>query len=119
MKTTDTETLASLLVNEIACRYGVHHMYLHNDQGVNLTSNLMASLYKQLGITQSEYHLQDNDQVGRFNQTLESMIGLGKVVSDQTVWNTHLLQVLFAYQTFIHNTTGFTPFQVRRSCAFN
>ena len=45
VKATDTETLASLLVNEIVCRYGVPS-YLHSDQGANLTSNLMAALCK-------------------------------------------------------------------------
>ena len=45
VKATDTETLASLLVNEIVCRYGVPS-YLYSDQGANLTSNLMAALCK-------------------------------------------------------------------------
>ena len=38
---------------------------------------------------------------------------LAKVVSDhQTDWDTHLPQVLFAYRTSIHDTTGFTPFHI-------
>ena len=77
VKATDTETLASLLVNEVVCRYGVP-LYLHSDQG-NLTSNLMIALCKQLRITQTRtgtnaYHPQGNGQVERFNQTLESML---------------------------------------------
>ena len=98
VKAIDTETLASLLVDEIVCRYGVPS-YLHSDQGANLTSNLMAALCKQLGTTQtrtSAYDPQGNGQVERFNRTLESM--LAKVVSDhQTDWDTHLPQGLFAY----------------------
>ena len=113
VKATDTETLASLLVNEVVCRYGVPS-YLHSDQGANLTSNLMAALCKQLGITQartSAYHPQGNGQVERFNRTLESM--LAEVVSDhQTDWDHHLPKVLFAYRTAIHDTTGFTPFHI-------
>ena len=38
---------------------------------------------------------------------------LAKVVSDhQTDWDYHLPQLLFAYRTAIHDTTGFTPFHI-------
>ena len=60
VKSTDTEILATLLVNEIICRYGAPS-YLHSDQGANLTSNLMAAVCKHLGIEQtrtSAYHPQ-------------------------------------------------------------
>ena len=40
VKSTDTETLATLLINEVICRFGVPH-YIHSDQGVNLTSSDM------------------------------------------------------------------------------
>ena len=52
VQSTDTETLASLLVTKIVCRYGVPS-YLHSDQGANLTSNLMAAVCKHLGIAQT------------------------------------------------------------------
>ena len=43
---------------------------------------------------------------------------LSKVVSKhQTDWDYHLLQVLFAYRTGIHNTTGFTPFHITFGCS--
>ena len=106
VKATDTETLASLLVNEVVYRYGVL-LYLHSDQGANLTSNLMAASCKQLGITQtrtSVYHPQSNGQVERFNRTLECM--LAKVVSDhQTDWDHHLPKVLFVYRDLLLSTS--------------
>ena len=75
VQSTDTETLASLLVTKIICRYGVPS-FLQSDQGANLTSNLMAAVCNHLEIAQmqtSAYHLQ---QVKRFNKTLlESMLG--------------------------------------------
>ena len=49
VKVTDTETLATLLVNEIICRYG----YLHSDQGANLMSNLIAAVCEHLEIQQT------------------------------------------------------------------
>ena len=113
IQSTDTETLATLLVNEIICRYGTPS-YLHSDQGTNFTSKLMAAVCKRLGIEQtrtSSYHPQGNGQVERFNRTLEAM--LAKVVSDhQRDWDNHLPRLLFAYRTAIHETTGFSPFHI-------
>lgn len=62
IKSTDSETLAKLLVDEVICRYGVPPC-LHSDQEANLTSNLMATLCKRLNIEQSctsTYHPQGN-----------------------------------------------------------
>ena len=113
IQSTDTQTLATIFVNEVICRYGTPS-YLHSDQGTNFTSNLMAAVCDLLGIEQtrtSSYHPQGNGQVERFNRTLEAM--LAKVVSDhQRDWDSHLPRVLFAYRTAIHETTGFTPFHV-------
>ena len=87
----DTETLATLLVNEVICRFGTPS-YLHSDQGTNFTSNLMAAVCNLLGIEQTHtsfYHPQGNGQVERFNRTLQAM--LAKVVSDhQRDWDSHL-----------------------------
>ena len=111
VKATDTETLATLMVNEVICRFGVTH-YIHSDQGANLTSNLMAAICRCLGMEQthtSAYHPQGNGQVERFNRTLESMLAM--VVNDhQTDWDLHLPRVLFAYHTAIHDAIGFSPF---------
>ena len=82
LKSTDTETLATVLVNEIVCRYGVPSG-LHSDQGANLTSQVISSLCRSLGIecTQTTaYHPQGNGQVERFNCTLEAM--LAKLVKE-------------------------------------
>ena len=113
IQSTDTETLATLLVNDVICRYGTPSC-LHSDQGTNLISNLMAAVCNLLGIKQSHtssYHPQGNGQIERLNRTLEAM--LAKVVSDhQRYWDTHLPRVLFAYRTAIHESTGFSPFHV-------
>jgi len=106
IKSTDTETLATLLIDEVVCRFGVLH-YIHSNQGANLISNLMATVCERLGIKQthtSGYHPQGNGQVERFNR----MSMLSMVVNDhQTDWDVHLPKVLFAYRTAIHDATGF------------
>ena len=111
--TTDSVTLAKVLVEEVVCRYGVPQ-YLHSDQGANLVSEVIQSLCTLLGIQRTQttaYHPQGNGQVERSNHTLEAM--LSKVVSDhQKDWNDHLQTVLFAYRTAIHESTGYTPFLV-------
>ena len=113
IKSTDSETLAQVLVDEVICRYGVPS-YLHSDQGANLTSNFMISLCKRLNIQQtrtSAYHPQGNGQVERFNRTLEAM--LATVINDhQTDWDLHLPKLLFAYRTALHAATGFSPFHI-------
>ena len=113
LKSTDSVTLARVLVDEVICRYGVPH-YLHSDQGANFVSAVIQSLCSRLGIKRTQttpYHPQGNGQVERFNRTLEAM--LSKVVAEhQKDWDEHLQTVLFAYRTAVHDSTGFTPFSV-------
>lgn len=113
IQSTDTKTLATLLVNEVICRYRTP-LYLHCGQGTNFTSNLKAAVCKLLSIElthTSSYHPQGNGQVECFNQTSEAT--LAKMVSDhQRDWDSHLPRVLFAYQTTVHEIPGFTPFHI-------
>ena len=113
LKVTDSVTLATILVNEVVCRYGVPS-YIHSDQGANLNSDLIKSMCNLLGITRtrtSAYHPQGNGQVERFNRTVEAMIA--KVIdANQRNWDVHLPKALFAYRTAVHESTRFTPFHV-------
>ena len=90
---TDSETLASVLVDEVVCRYGVP-CSLHSDQGANLNGQVITGLCKRLGINKTRttaYHPQGNGQVERFNRTLEAI--LSKVVADnQKGWDIHTFQ---------------------------
>ena len=79
---TDSETLASVLMDEVVCRYGVPRS-LHSDQGANLNSQVICALCKRLGINKTRttaYHPQGNGQMERFNRTLEAI--LSKVVAE-------------------------------------
>ena len=113
---TDSETLASVLVDEVVCRYGVPGS-LHSDQGANLNSQVITALCKLLGINKTRttaYHPQGNGQVERFNRTLEVI--LSKVVADnQKDWDIHIPKALFAYRTVrtaLHESSGYSPFRV-------
>ena len=55
-----TDTLGTLLVNEVICRIGIPQ-YLRSYQGDNLTINMIGAVYEHLGIEQtrtSVYHPQ-------------------------------------------------------------
>ena len=113
LKDTTATTLATIMLNEVVCRYGVPTS-LHSDQGANLCSSVVYSLCELLGIATtrtSAYHPQGNGQVERFNRTLQSI--LAKTVdANQDTWDSQLPKALFAYRTAVHDTTGFTPFHL-------
>ena len=91
LKDTTANTLATVLLNEVICRYGAP-CTLHSDQGANLCSNVIHCLCQLLGISTtrtSAYHPEGNGQVERFNRTLEAI--LAKTVADnQHDWDSQL-----------------------------
>jgi len=103
IKGTTTITLATILLNDIVCCYGVLTS-LHSDQGANLCSGVIHSLCQVLGIMNirtSAYHPQGNE---RFNRTVEAM--LSKMVDEnQHDRDSQLLKALFAYRTAVHEAT--------------
>ena len=72
LKDATANTLATIMLNEIVCRYGVP-TYIHSDQEANLRSAVIQSLCQLLGITTtktSAYYPEGNGQVERFNWTV-------------------------------------------------
>lgn len=113
LKDTTTNTLATVLMNEVVCRYGVP-CRLHSDQGANLCGSVIQCLSQLLGITTtrtSAYHPAGNGQVERFNRTLEAI--LAKTIADnQHDWDSQLPKALFAHRTAVHEATHFSPFHL-------
>ena len=56
LKTTNSETLAKVLIDEVIFRYGMPSS-LHSDQGANLTSNLISSLCHNWGLHNSNFRI--------------------------------------------------------------
>ena len=110
---TESTVMATVLVDEIECRYGVP-VVIHSNQGANLTSSVIQRLCLLLGMERTKiaaYHPQGNGQVERINCTLEAT--LAKVVqANQRDWDTHFPKVLFAYRTAIHQSIQFTPYHL-------
>ena len=69
LKDTTATTLATVMLNEVVCRYGVPTS-LHSDRGANLCRSVVYFLCELLGIATtrtSAYHPQCNGQVECFN----------------------------------------------------
>ena len=117
-KDTITATLATNLLNDIVCCYGVPSS-LHSDQRANLCSSVIQSFCQMLGITtkRTSAYLPSPGigQVERFNRTVEAM--LSKVVNkSQYNWDSQLFKALLDYKTAVHEATKFTPFHLTFAC---
>jgi RNase H-like domain found in reverse transcriptase/Reverse transcriptase (RNA-dependent DNA polymerase)/Integrase zinc binding domain/Integrase core domain len=80
------------------------------DNGVQFTSEEFTSFLQRLGIRHCRsalYSPQANAEVERFNRTIKS--GLKAALAEGKSFLTGLRQVLAAYRTTPHSTTGVTP----------
>jgi len=112
----DTQTasrVAQILVEEVVCRHGPPAVLL-SDRGSAFLSKVTKEACRLLKIRQSHtsaWHPQTNGLTEHFNGTLVAM--LRQYVSErQNDWDVYLPYVLFAYRTSIHESTGFTPFEL-------
>ena len=94
-------------------RYGFPSVIL-SDNGTQFVSQITNAFNRMLEISQvfsARYHPQSNGCIERLNQTIKLM--LKKVTVDKPAeWDIYLPMVLFAYRSSIHQSTGFTPFEM-------
>uniref|UniRef100_A0A1X7UR29 Integrase catalytic domain-containing protein n=1 Tax=Amphimedon queenslandica TaxID=400682 RepID=A0A1X7UR29_AMPQE len=106
-----SETIATLLVNEIICRHGVPDQLL-SDRGTNLLSGLMKDVYALTGIEKintTASHPQTDGLVENMNRTLRAMIAKYSSLHGDN-WDEYLPKLLFAYRTKYHESTKESPF---------
>ncbi|CAF1367651.1 unnamed protein product [Didymodactylos carnosus] len=107
------QTTAQVIFTQHICRYGVPKAIL-SDQGTSFKNQLMHAITKLIGfnhIFSTPYHPQTNGQVERFNATFITQIA--KLTDNESNnWDEYLYPVVFAYNTGIHSTTNFSPYEL-------
>ena len=89
-----SETIATLLVNEVVCRHGIPKVLI-SDRGSNLLSALMREVCALTGIKKintTAYHPQADGLVENYNRTLKAKHS----EVHNTNWDEHLPKLLFA-----------------------
>ncbi|CAF1023351.1 unnamed protein product [Rotaria magnacalcarata] len=106
-------TTAQALFNEYFCKFGIPSIIL-SDQGTHFQNTLMANLQKLIGynhIYSTSYHPQTNGVVERFNATFVAQIAKLQC-SQHNNWDEFLQPVVFAYNTGIHKSIKFSPYEL-------
>ena len=107
------ETTAQALFNEYFCKYGIPAVIL-SDQGSHFQNQLMENIQRLIGynhIYSTPYHPQTNAIVERFNSTFVPQIS--KLQDEQSNnWDEYLQAVVFAYNTGVHRTTMYSPYEL-------
>jgi len=104
---------AEALFKDYICRFGVPKAII-SDQGTSFKNQLMHSLSKLLGyhhIFCTAYRPQSNGAIERFISTFVTQ--LAKLTDNESNnWDDYLYPIVFAYNTGVHSTTNFSPFEL-------
>lgn len=109
----DAETIADCFIRNFICKFGSPSIIL-TDQGADFTSNLIkeiAKLFKMKKINTSAYHPQSNGALERSHSTLIDYLK-HYVNNEQSNWDQWLDFAMFSYNTSVHTSTKFTPFEL-------
>lgn len=107
------ETTAQALVQRIFTKFGVPEELI-SDQGTNFTSELMKQVCKLLRIRKLQttaYHPMSNGRTERVHRTIPRMLS-HYVNKNQSDWDELLPMINMAYNSQVHETTGFTPYEL-------
>ena len=110
-KEANAETIAKFLVEQIICRQGCPKV-IQSDQGSIFTSGLFQEISKYLGIRHNistSFHPQTQGLVERSHSTLNDCISM-YVSKDQKDWDIFLNHIVFAINSSVQETTGYSPF---------
>lgn len=105
-------TVARILEREIISRYGTPEN-IHSDQGTQFTSELIKSLYEELGIsgTHTPAYNPKSNPVERTHRDLGQLLR-ASLDEEPGDWEERLPSCLLAMRTAVSSATGFTPFHM-------
>ena len=104
------KTAANAIFNDFILNFGFPNR-IHHDQGGEFNNKMWSALHSLSGIEKSKttpYHPMGNGQCERMNRTLINML---KTLSEEhkNDWKSHLKQLMFAYNSTVCSSTGFSP----------
>lgn len=102
--------VAKFLVEDILLKHGTPKEIL-TDRGrefVNETFRLIGSAFGFEHLKSTAYHPRTNGLTERFNGTLARM--LSAYTADHKDWDRFLPYLVFAYNTSVHDVTGYSPY---------
>ena len=108
-----SETIARKLVNEHFAIFGLPQI-IHSDNGANFCSDLMAELYRLLGIRHTKSHTYcafNNSAVERWHLTLEQSITTQASHKPRS-WDQYVALSVLSYNCQKHSSTGYSPFKM-------
>jgi hypothetical protein len=109
----DGETTTLFIFNQIIARFNILKEIV-TDHGCHFQNKMMFELTSKFGLRQehsSPNYPQENGQVEAVNKSLKTILQR-TINSAKSNWHLMLYSTLWAYQTFINISTGFSPFQL-------
>jgi hypothetical protein len=107
------EITARFLFEDVVCKFGLPKSII-SDNGVNFNSRLFTQLCALCGIEKANssfYHPPGNGLVERMNKTMKQILTM-YVNDSHSNWDAFLQASISAYNSCIHSSTGFSPYEV-------